>query len=73
MLELDEDGAGTRVIVIETAPEWSTALGLRAMALAACDARLVFAALADPTRRTLLDLLPRAASAPRPSSRAGSR
>ena len=63
-IELDEVDGGTRVVVTETAGAgWSTALSLRALVRP----RLtdVFAALADPTRRHLLEAL---AAGRRPST-----
>jgi uncharacterized protein YndB with AHSA1/START domain len=35
-LRLEDDAAGTRVLVRETSPQWSTALGLQALALSSC-------------------------------------
>ena len=35
-LRLEDDAAGTRVLVRETSPEWSAALGLLALALSPC-------------------------------------
>jgi uncharacterized protein YndB with AHSA1/START domain len=38
-LQLEEVAAGTRVLVRETSPEWSAALGLYALALSSCVTR----------------------------------
>jgi uncharacterized protein YndB with AHSA1/START domain len=38
-LQLEEVASGTRVLVRETSPEWSAALGLHALALSSCVTR----------------------------------
>ena len=48
---------GTRLVVVESAPEWSTALELRALRRMRGRVDAVFQALADPHRRFVLETL----------------
>ena len=55
VLELEEVDGGTRLHVVETSPEWSTALELHALAWARGRLDGVFEALGDPGRRALVE------------------